>query len=173
MGVDDRYKIVSEAGYAPRIGELVCAMDRVRARTLEAVAGLSLVQLDHLHDAHSNSIGALLAHMAAVETLHAIGSFEARMPTPEEFAGLSAAFSLGDAARVTIKGRPLEYYLGELARVRESTKARLRNKTDAWLQEEREYAGGSRTNNHYIWFHVPEDETNHRGQITWLRKRLP
>jgi hypothetical protein len=28
-------------------------------------------------------------------------------------------------------------------------------------------------NNHFKWFHVFEDEINHRGQIRWLRARLP
>jgi uncharacterized damage-inducible protein DinB len=172
MSLSERFKIVAPSGYAPEVGRLVCAMDRVRGRTLEAVAGLTIAQLDHLHDPQSNSIGALLAHIAAVETLHSIGSFERRMPTAEEINTWGAAFGLGDAARATIKGRPLEHYLDTLARVREGTKTRLRDKTDAWLLEERDYVGGERANNWYIWFHVPEDETNHRGQINWLRKRL-
>jgi len=28
-------------------------------------------------------------------------------------------------------------------------------------------------NAHWAWFHVAEDEISHRGQIHWLRKRLP
>jgi hypothetical protein len=31
----------------------------------------------------------------------------------------------------------------------------------------------SRINAHWAWFHVAEDEINHRGQIRWLRPRLP
>jgi hypothetical protein len=27
-------------------------------------------------------------------------------------------------------------------------------------------------NAHWAWFHVAEDEINHRGQIRWLRARL-
>jgi hypothetical protein len=26
---------------------------------------------------------------------------------------------------------------------------------------------------HWAWFHVAEDEINHRGQMRWLRARLP
>jgi uncharacterized damage-inducible protein DinB len=169
----ERYKIVTPEGYAPEVGRLVCAMDRARTRTLDAVADLTVEQLDHLHDATSNTIGALLMHIAAVETLHGILSLENRMPTPEEFAVWGVAFGLGDAARAQIKGKPLDHYLDTLARVRENTKQRLRDKPDAWLLEERDYVNNERTNNWYIWFHVPEDETNHRGQISWLRKRLP
>jgi hypothetical protein len=42
---------------------------------------------------------------------------------------------------------------------------------DAWL--ERSVAPAPRINAHWAWFHVAEDETNHRGQIRWLRQRLP
>lgn len=170
---NEPYKIIAPEGYSPEVGRLVSAMDRARARTLEAVAGLTVVQLDHLHDARSNSIGALLTHMAAIETLHGVLSFENRKPNPEELAKWGAAFGLGDAARDTIKGKPLEHYFDMLTRVRENTRQRLRDKPDAWLLEERDYVNNERTNNWYIWFHVPEDETNHRGQIRWLRKRLP
>jgi uncharacterized damage-inducible protein DinB len=38
-----------------------------RQTTLAAVEGLSIAELDHLQDDSSNSIGALLAHIAAVE----------------------------------------------------------------------------------------------------------
>ena len=30
-----------------------------------------------------------------------------------------------------------------------------------------------RINAHWAWFHVAEEEINHRGQIRWLRARLP
>lgn len=173
MSGTPRFKIETPEGYAPEVGRLVCAMDRVRSRTLDAVKDLMTAQLDHLHDATSNSIGALLTHIAAIETLHGILSIENRPPNAEEYGRWGAAFALGDAARATIKGKPLEHYLGLLATARETTKTRLRDKTDAWLLEERDYVGGEKTNNWYIWFHVPEDETNHRGQINWLRKRLP
>ncbi len=173
MNQIERFKISAPEGYSPEVGRLVSAMDRARARTLDAVAGLTLEQLDFLYDDKSNTIGALLMHMAAIETLHGIISFDGRSPTPQEFADWGPAFKLGDAARTTIKEKSLDYYLGLLDKVRQNTKARLRNKPDSWLLEERDYINGERANHWYIWFHVPEDETNHRGQINWLRKRLP
>lgn len=170
---DARYKIEAPAGYAPEVGRLLCAMDRARARTLDAVKDLTTPQLDHFHDATSNSIGALLMHMAAVESLHGVLSFENRSPNPDEYAAWGVALGLGDPARDQIKGKPLNHYLATLARVRERTRQGLRDKPDAWLLEERNYVNNQPANNWYIWFHVSEDETNHRGQINWLRKRLP
>lgn len=173
MDASEEFKIVPAAGYSARIGEVVCMMERVRARTLEAVDGLTVAQLDHLVDDRANSIGALLAHVAAMEAAHAIVAFENRVPSAEEMAQFGAALSLGEAARQAIRGNSLGHYVEELAAVRERTLAGLREQDDAWLAEERPYLGGAVTNNHYIWFHVAEDEINHRGQINWLRKRLP
>jgi uncharacterized damage-inducible protein DinB len=172
MEESDRYKVLPVEGYTPGIGVVVRMMDLVRSRTLRAVEGLTTEQIDYLHDTESNSIGALLAHMAAVEVVHSIRSFEDRAPTADEWERLKTPLGLGEAARREIRGKLLEYYLDELTAVRERTKAQLRTKDDAWLLEERDYVDGQRANNYYIWFHVPEDETNHRGQISWLRKRL-
>jgi len=52
-----------------------------RGATLKAVEGLKSEQLDHLHDQRSNSVGALLAHMAAVERGYTLMTFEERQPT--------------------------------------------------------------------------------------------
>ena len=42
-------------------------LNYVRFTTLSAVAGLSVDELDYLHDSQSDSIGALLLHIAAAE----------------------------------------------------------------------------------------------------------
>ena len=55
------------AGYSPAIGRLVCMLTYVRTTTIAAVDGMTMKELDHLHDSQSNSIGALLAHIAAEE----------------------------------------------------------------------------------------------------------
>jgi hypothetical protein len=47
----------------------------------------------------------------------------------------------------------------------------LAARDDAWL--ERSVTPAPRINAHWAWFHVAEDEINHRGQIRWLRARLP
>ena len=47
----------------------------------------------------------------------------------------------------------------------------LPEKDDKWL-EEKVTSGIKEFNTHYFWFHVFEDEINHRGQINFLKKRL-
>src|SRR4029078_1507883 len=63
-------------GYTPTIGRLVGMLTYARHTTLAAVEGLSMVELDHLHDDSSNSIGALLARLAVVERGYQCMTFE-------------------------------------------------------------------------------------------------
>jgi uncharacterized damage-inducible protein DinB len=159
------------AGYSPAIGRLVCMMTYARSTTMAAVQGLSMAELDHLQDAASNSIGALLAHCAVVERSYQVLTFEERMLSPAENELMSIALKLGDDGRRSLRGFPLEHYLDELAAVRRVTLEGLAARDDAWL--ERSVSVAPRINAHFAWFHVAEDEINHRGQIRWLRARLP
>lgn len=159
------------AGYSPIIGRLVGMLTYARSTTLAAVEGLTIADLDHLHDAESNSIGALLAHMAAVERSYQILTFEERLLSPQEDERMSTALKLGPDGRRGLRGYPLEHYLDELTAVRRATMEALAACDDAWL--ERSVSPAPRINAHWAWFHVAEDEINHRGQIRWLRARLP
>ncbi|QOY90972.1 mycothiol transferase [Paludibaculum fermentans] len=159
------------AGFAPTIGRLVCILTHSRRALTAAVDGLSGDQLDHLHDAASNSIGALLAHAAAVEWWHQVLTFGAHVPSASEEAPWLAALDLGAAARAQIRGRDTESYLEALDRAREATLSALRQMDDDWL--ERPLVAMPERNAHWAWFHVAEDEISHAGQIRWLRARLP
>lgn len=142
-----------------------------RSTTLAAVEGLTLDELDHLHDAESNSIGALLAHIAAVERAYQVQTFEERGLSPQEAGLWATALRLGADGRRLLRGKPLEHYVDELTSVRRLTLEGLAARDDAWL--ERSVRVAPRINAHFAWFHVAEDEINHRGQIRWLRGRLP
>ena len=54
-------------GYTPQIGTLVSMMNWMRDVILGAVRGMNQKGLDYLHDQESNSIGAMLWHLAATE----------------------------------------------------------------------------------------------------------
>ena len=165
------YRILPLPGYTPTIGRLVAMLRYARDTTLAAVDGLTLGQLDHLHDKRSNTIGALLAHIAAVERGYQIVTFEGREPSASETAASSAALKLGDQGRQEIGGHELHFYVAELMRTREATLAALAQRDDEWLEAPLTIAPN--LNAHWAWFHVAEDEINHRGQIRWLRARLP
>ena len=164
-------RIAPLPGYSPTIGRLVSFLTYIREGMQATVEGLTPGQLDHLHDAESNTIGALLAHVAAVERWFQVFTFEDREPSSGEATVMAAALHLGDEARGTIKGRELGTYLDELARTRQATLAGLAARDDAWL--EAPLAAKPDLNAHWAWLHVAEDEISHRGQIRWLRKRLP
>ncbi len=153
------------------IGRLVGMMTYARTTTLAAVNGLTTAELDHLHDSTSNSIGALLAHITVVERAYQVMTFEGRALSAEEEKRWEAALSLGELGRAVLRGKPLDEYLGELAAVREATLQTLAARGDDWLECIVEPA--PRMNMHWAWFHVMEDEVNHRGQMRWLRARLP
>jgi hypothetical protein len=159
------------AGYSPTIGRLVGMLTYARATTFAAVAGLTMSQLDELHDPDSNSIGALLAHIIAVERSYQILTFEDRMLSSDENERWSAALKLGAHGRQSLRGSPLERYLEELADVRRVTSEQLAARDDVWL--EATVVPVPKINRHWAWFHQAEDEINHRGQIRWLRARLP
>ena len=158
-------------GYTPTIGRLVAMMTYARDTTLKAVEGLTVEQLDQLHDATSNSIGALLAHLVAVERVYQMLTLEERSPTAEENAALGAGLALGDEGRRLLRGEPLAHYLEALAATRRVTLDALTTRTDGWLEQPMTVMPAM--NAHWAWFHVCEDEINHRGQIRWLRARLP
>jgi uncharacterized damage-inducible protein DinB len=142
-----------------------------RQTTLTAVEGLTMAELDHLHDDSSNSIGALLAHIAAVERGYQHIVFDERPPSAEETAALEPALTLGAEARRRLRGKSLEHYVHELSEARRVTLAGLAARDDEWFEQSLRAAPAM--NAHWAWFHVAEDEINHRGQIRWLRTRLP
>lgn len=158
-------------GYSPEIGRLVSMLTYIRGGLLHAVDGLTRDELDHLHDPESNSIGALLAHAAAVERLYQIVTFEDREPTAADEAPMLAALDLGESGRRELHGRDLAEYLDDLSAARKDTLEQLALRDDAWLDPP--LSGMPDMNAHWAWFHVAEDEINHRGQIEWLKKRLP
>lgn len=157
-------------GYSPTIGRLVSMLTYSRLTLLAAVEGLSRAELDHLHDVRSNSIGALLAHAAAVERWYQVLTFEGREPSADEAAPWSAALDLGDEGRRQLKDRELQSYLNALTETRRATLAALAERDDTWLEQP--LAASPNLNAHWAWFHVAEDEISHRGQIRWLRRRL-
>jgi len=159
------------AGYSPTIGRLVGMLTYARETLLAAVDNLTVAQLDHLHDPAANSIGALLAHVTAVEQWYQRLTFDGQTPTAADAAGSLPALELGDLGRSVLKGRDLPSYLEALRSTRARTLRELAVRDDAWL--EAALPAAVQMNPHWAWFHVMEDELSHRGQIRWLRARLP
>lgn len=165
------YTVRPAGGYSEKIGELVFMLEHVREQTIKDIEGLGLVQLDQTGPERGNSIGALLAHIAAIEKVHQLISFEGRDFTEAEFGKWEAALLLGAKARRELAGRPVDHYIKQLHKVREATLQQLAAQEDSWLYEERVWPNGVPYNMYYLWFHVLEDEISHRGKIRLLKSR--
>lgn len=165
------YLIGDVSGFTPQIGRLVSMLNNARQTTLTAVAGLTVAQLDYLHDAKSNSIGALLLHIAAAEYGYQLHTFWDRQLSADDLHEWDGALALNESSRDKISGHELPYYLGRMEQVRAVTLAELAKRDDSWLDQETTFGNGQRINNYYKWFHVLGHEINHRGQIRWLRTR--
>jgi uncharacterized damage-inducible protein DinB len=166
------YRIKTLGGFSPKIGELASMLEHTRTVTLEEVKNLSEEELDYLADECSNSIGSLLLHIASIEFVHQVISFENRDINELELTQWKAALELGEGARQVINKNSINYYLDELSKVREETLSKLKGLNDDWLLEEKKWGNGVPYNNYYLWFHVLEDEINHRGQMRMTKRML-
>ena len=173
MTTDNLMLIGELPDFPPQVSRLVSMLNYVRHTTVAAVTGLSMPELDHQYDATSNSIGALLLHIGAAEAGYQVATFESRDLSVDERSEWGAALELGERARTDIRGHELPFYLARLEQVRAKTLAELSRRSDQWLDEATSASSGRRVNNYFKWFHVLSHEVNHRGQIRWLRSRMP
>lgn len=162
-------------GYSPHIGTLVSMLNYNRHTVINAVKSLSMDQLDYLHDPKANTIAALILHLGAVDKYYQINSFEGRQEFNEsEKRDWDAAMNMGKEGRKSINGKEVKYYLDRINEVRQKTLEEFKKRDDKWLLAiDPEWSKESALNTYWKWFHVCEHESNHRGQITWLKSRLP
>jgi uncharacterized damage-inducible protein DinB len=173
---DNDENVIGRKGYSLQIGTLVSMMTWMRSAVLRSVKGMSQKDLDFLLDEKANTIGALLMHLAATDRIYQINTFE-QNPLKDLPASYKekweVAMNLGEPARKAIQGNNLDYYLNLLEETRERTFAEFRKRDDTWLLAvDQEWPWGP-TNNYCKWFHVCEHESNHNGQIKFLKTRLP
>ena len=162
-------------GFSPQIGTLVSMMTWMRNVVVLGVENMKTEELDYLHDPNANTIGAMLLHLAATERQYQLKTFEWDI----DFKGdgkinWDAAMRLGEKGRKYIKGNSLDYYLTILSNTRLTTISEFKKRDDQWLLKV-DSAGFQNmpTNNYCKWFHVCEHESNHNGQIKWIKSRLP
>lgn len=167
---DNKLLLVGEQdGVRGDFSTLKSMMNYVRKTTLEAVKDITVEELDYLHSPEGNTIGMLLSHIAGVEYFYQVDTFEKRDLNEEEEKKWLLGLDLGDVARAKIKGHDVGYYIDLLHTVREDTYRKFNTLPDEWLFEKEEF-GKTKATNYFKWFHVFEDEINHRGQIRMIRK---
>ena len=170
---DGDWTIGPRPGYSPEIGTLVSMLAFTRMQVVHNVKGMSQQDLDFLLDGKANTIGALLMHLAATETYYGMNTFGGMKWdswSDDIKKKWDIPMNLGDPARKAIKGNSLDYYLNILHESREKNLAEFRKRDDKWLTELDPEMG---MNNYSKWFHVAEHESNHDGQVKFLKSRLP
>lgn len=162
-------------GFSPQLGTFVSMLNWIRDSVVRAVKGLKPEELDFLMDPKANTIGAMLSHLAATETVYQdLTFYNLKDFSDANKQRWNVAMELGEEGRKQIKGNNLDYYLAALKEVREKSLAEFKKRDDKWLAEvDPHFFGNEPTNNYCKWFHVCEHEANHRGQMTLVRKRLP
>ena len=173
---DDLYLLGPREGYSPHVGALLSSMNMMRAWVVHQVKGLTTEQLDFQVDDQSNSIGAMLWHLAATEKYYQLNTFDNMSWgswSDEIKKEWDIPMGLGEKGREVIKGYALEFYLDKLESVRAVTKEEFAKRDDDWLMESEPFFQSLPTNNYAKWFHVCEHESNHNGQIKFIKKRLP
>jgi hypothetical protein len=110
--------------------------------------------------------------MAQVEKVYQVLTFENREPTDEELRPLLPGLDLGSQGREKIKENTIDYYLEQLADVRNSTIATFKTLPEEWLFEQTPFWWDRPADNYFKWFHVYEDELSHRGQIRLIKKMV-
>ncbi|HJF34140.1 MAG TPA: DinB family protein [Sporosarcina psychrophila] len=164
--------IDKKEGLSLEFSKLVSMMEYTRKTTIQEIENLTVEELDFLYDEESNSIGMLLAHMISVEQTYQIITFENREITEEDIGTLNPGLELGSNAREQIRGNRIDFYLEQLAETRYKTVETFKTLPDEWLFERMPFWDGLLTNNYFKWFHVFEDELNHRGQIRIIKKMI-
>ena len=72
--------------------------------------------------------------------------------------------------REKIKGNSIEFYIDTLQEVRSKTIETFQSLPDEWLFKTTDFWYDKQANNYFKWFHVFEDEINHRGQIRLIKR---
>lgn len=170
------YLIGPREGYTPQIGTLLSTMTMMRTWLIDSVKELSIAQLDYQIDDKSNSIGAMLLHLAATEKYYQLNTFDEMAWNSwddEVKKEWDVASHLGEEARELIKGNDADFYIAKLNEVRTVTESEFAKRDDDWIMKTEPFFDNQPTNNYCKWFHVCEHESNHRGQIKFIAKRFP
>jgi uncharacterized damage-inducible protein DinB len=146
-------------------------MTDARSTTLQRVDGLSVEELDWQFAPGWNTIGALLAHIIAGETVFPIFFIEERKLSKEEESKLLPGLDLGPNIPSLISGKTIEEYKEELALSRQKMISHLDQLSrEDFIRKREGYDPVTGHNLAWTLYHQAEDEVHHRGQISLLRK---
>ncbi|WP_324679045.1 DinB family protein [Hymenobacter sp. GOD-10R] len=143
----------------------------VRVTTVQTLQHLSVQELDWQYKEGWNTIGALLAHITALEHYFRIEFVEGRKLTEAETQHWEPALDMGTYLPQLITGQPWDAYQAGLTASRQLLLQALQNLTFKDFTKRLEgYDADTGCNLAWVLFHMLEDEIYHRGQISIIRK---
>lgn len=167
MMTESPFLIGPDDGSQPKRDTLVSLLASSRHFLLSATRGLSQQELDAEPRGVPNTIGALVAHVVAAETMFQNLTFHGtRLGDEQKHLAASFAFEWNHLA-----GQELAAYRHALDATRGETLRLLGGVDDDWLARPTTFMGGP-SNVHYYWMHLIQDEARHTGQIILVRKYL-
>ncbi len=153
-------------GYPEEIGRMLWMMEDVRRELLEKLEGVTQQELDTPQSGDATTIGALLYHIADVETSWLHFDMFGRTELDPEIRPWFAAPTRNEQGEVWCPpGESLERHLERLAAVRSDFLDKLRSID---LEDWRTYRllpGEYEVTPEWIVYHLIEHEAHHRGQI--------
>lgn len=173
---DSIYLVGPQDGFSPHVGSLLSMMTMMRVWVLDTVKDLTVEELDFQIDDESNSIGAMLLHLTATERYYQLNTFDEMewgTWSDDIKAEWDVPMGLGKEGRDQIKGHDISYYMSKLEEVRAITIEEFAKRDDEWIMKSVSFFENKPTNNYCKWFHVCEHESNHNGQMKFIKKRLP
>jgi uncharacterized damage-inducible protein DinB len=160
-------------GYEPEIGRMVRMLEETRQRTKVGLVGLADDQLDwtpaSVAHSQTNSIGALLYHIAAIEAdwLYA-EVLEAEVFSPE-LTNLFPDDVRDDGGHLAVaRGGGLDAHLLRLDAVRDQVLAAFSGMSLTEFRRERNLPDYTVTPE-WVLYHLMQHEAEHRGEIGMLR----
>ncbi len=156
------------------VGLMAASLDDQSRKLRNAVAGLEVEHLEWQERSGRNTIGMLMAHLAASEIgylyIACAGlSYQDAKPVIHEHLGIDWDGVLVGTHAASLKGRDLDGYLDLLARARRATHELLKTWDDTSLDTVVVGGGTGITISHrWVLYHVLEHFAAHIGQICIL-----
>jgi uncharacterized damage-inducible protein DinB len=156
---------------APEIGMWLAALNDCRSRTLGAVGGISIEELDWVCPFSRNTIGTLLYHIAAIELDWLCAEILEREP-PADFRNWFPRDTRDSTGRLSaLGGDSLEKHEARLRYVRDMFVEDLRGMSPEEFRRIRRLTDYD-VNPAWVMSHLLQHEAGHRGQIAVLRQRF-
>ena len=153
------------------IDYLLGIIEDARITTLSRVEGISKELLHWQYAEGWNTIGALLSHIICGRHFFRIYFIEGRELTKEEKEEYTPGMEMGKYIPDLITDDEIEVYLERLDESNKQLIKAVSKLSEKQFFEKREgYNTDTGCNLAWVLYHLAEDEVNHRGQISLLKK---